>query len=326
MNAKAATVESKLNWKKTGTFLYNNLIVIGIILLAVYAAISEPRYFTFDNLENIIRQLGALSMTAIGMTFVIIAGYIDLSIVGMFSFVSVFTLSLVPVFGEIPALLMGMALGTLCGVLDAVILSFVGAKDDADAVFLTFGMSTVFFALALLWSGGSTIRLTTITPIAKFLGKGEILGLPSPFFLFLILLVIAHIFLMKTKTGAEIRLSGGNRQAARLSGISSRKAIIISFAVLGFTVALGSIIQFTRTTAAGPTNGTGFETNSILAVVIGGTRLKGGLGSVLRTTIGIVLVTAMSNALNLIGVPTNLQDLFKGAILVLAIWLDYRRK
>ena len=139
-------------------------------------------------------------------------------------------------------------------------------------------------------------------------------------------MTITHIFLMKTKTGREIRLTGGNRVAAKLAGISSVKSTLISFSLLGLTVALGAIIQFSRTTSAGPIIGAGFEVNSILAVVIGGTRLKGGEGSVIRTFIGVLLVVVMANAMNMIGVPTKMQDIVKGAILMLAIWLDYRRK
>lgn len=315
-------LDKKTFWQKINPYV----IIIGLIVLAIYAAIVEPQFISGRNLQNIMRQFGALSLTSIGMTFVIIAGYIDLSIVGMFSFVSVFTISLIPVMGEIPAMLVGMALGMLLGFLDGVVLSFVGARDDADAVFVTFGMSTFYFAMALIWSGGNTIRLPEQSKIIEYIGQGSILYLPVSFFIFVVVVAIAHIFLMKTKTGLEIRMVGGNRNAARICGISSKKATMLVYTILGLTVAIGSIIAFSRTTTAAPVVGRGFEMNSILSVVIGGTRLKGGLGSVLRTMIGVLLVTVMANALNLIGVSVYLQSVAKGAILMLAIWLDYRRK
>ncbi len=326
MNVQTATINRKVNWTEIWARLNPYVIIIMLIILAIYAAIMEPAFLTGRNMQNIMRQFGALSLTAIGMTFVIIAGLIDLSIVGMFSFVSVFTISLIPVFGEVPALLLGIGMGMLCGLVDGIILTFIGARSDADAVFVTFGMSTFFYAMALIWSKGTTIRLPDHSAIISFIGKGEIFFLPVSFFIFLIVMFLAHILLMKTRTGREIRLVGGNRDAARLCGISSGKVTVLVFMILGFTVAIGSIIAFSRTTTAAPVVGKGYEMNSILSVVIGGTRLKGGLGSVIRTTIGVLLVTIMANALNLMGVPVNMQGVAKGAILVIAIWLDYRRK
>jgi len=325
-NNELAVQRTNLNWRSVWNSINPYIIIIAIALLAIYTAIVEPQFATGQNFQNIMRQFGALSLTAIGMTFVIIGGFIDLSIVGMFSFVSVVMVSIMPKVGELNAMLIGIALGILCGLLDGAILSFVGAKSDADAVFITFGMSTVFFSLALITSKGATIRIPSGCTISPIIGKHEIFYLPVSFYIFLVAMVIAHIFLMKTKTGREIRLTGGNRAAAKLCGISSVKCTLLVYAILGFTVALGAIIQFARTTSAGPNIGNGFETNSILAVVIGGTRLKGGLGSVIRTFIGVLLVTVMANALNLIGVPTKMQDIFRGAILILAIWLDYRRQ
>lgn len=318
--------DRKLDRKKVWEKINPYVIIIGLVILAIYAAIIEPQFLSGRNLQNIMRQFGALSLTSIGMTFVIIAGYIDLSIVGMFSFVSVFTISLIPVVGEIPAMLLGILLGMILGFIDGVVLSIVGAKNDADAVFVTFGMSTFYFALALIWSGGNTIRLPEQSNIVEYIGQGSIFYLPVSFFIFVVFMTVAHIFLMKTKTGLEIRMVGGNRYAARLCGISSNKTTILVYTILGLTVAIGSIIAFSRTTTAAPVVGRGFEMNSILSVVIGGTRLKGGLGSVLRTFIGVLLVTVMANALNLIGVSVYLQSVAKGAILMLAIWLDYRRK
>jgi len=316
----------KINWVTLWDSINPYVIIIGISLFAVYAAIVQPEFASGQNLQNIVRQFGALSLTAIGMTFVIIAGFIDLSIVGMFSLVSVTMVTLVPIVGEVPAMLIGILFSTLLGFFDGMVLSFVGAKDDADAVFVTFGMSTIFFSLALMLSQGSTIRLPIGSSVSLFIGSHQFFYLPISFYIFLVVMTITHIFLMKTKTGREIRLTGGNRVAAKLAGISSVKSTLISFSLLGLTVALGAIIQFSRTTSAGPIIGAGFEVNSILAVVIGGTRLKGGEGSVIRTFIGVLLVVVMANAMNMIGVPTKMQDIVKGAILMLAIWLDYRRK
>lgn len=325
MSIKPDVIESKFSWKLIKSVTSQYLIVLAIALLAIYASLVEPQFMTGGNLQNILRQFGSLSLTALGMTFVIIGGYVDLSIVGIFSLVSMVTVSLVSQVGEVPALLIGIALGTVCGLLDALILIFVGARNDADAVFVTFGMSTFYFALALIFSGGATVHLPE-NVVFKLIGQGEFFYIPVAFFIFLVAMLISHFFLTKTKSGREIRLTGGNRAAARLVGISSPKSTILVYTLLGFFGAIGAIIHFSRVTTAAPIIGRGFELNSILAVVIGGTRFKSGMGSVLRTALGVLLVTLMANALNLIGVPANLQDVAKGAILILAIWLDYRRQ
>ena len=316
----------KMNRSKLWSQINPYVIIIAIGLLSIYTAFVEPQFATWTNFQNIVKQFGVLSLTAIGMTYVIIAGYIDLSIVGMFSFVAVVTLRMADAFGEIQAILIGLALATFCGLLDALVLVLVGAKNDADAVFITFGMSTIFYGLGLFVSGGATQRLPSESPIFDFIGKAKFLTLPMSFFIFLVIMLIAHLFLSYSKTGREVRYTGGNRAAARLSGISSAKSTIIAYTALGLTVGIGTILYSARTTAAGPVAGQGMEINSILAVVIGGTRLKGGLGSVPRTFIGVLLVILLENSLNLIGVSTTMRDVFKGAILILAIWLDYRRQ
>ena len=296
-------------------------------MLGVYTAIVEPKFFAADNFQNILRQFGALSLASVGMTFVIISGLFDLSIVGIFSLVSVVTLGLVGIIGAIPAMLLGMVLGILCGIIDALCLVLAGARNDAEAVFITYGMGTVFSAVALMYCKGQTIRLSGgVSPLINFIGWGSYLYIPVSFFLFLIVMLIAHFFLSKTKTGTEIRMMGGNREAARLAGLLISRNTVIVFAILGLTATIGAIVNFTRTTTAAAGAGAGYEVNTILAVVIGGTRIKGGHGSVLRTTIGVFLVTILENALNMIGLSSYMKEAVKGLILILAIWLDYRRE
>jgi len=325
-DTQAISIQRRIDWNKLWQAINPYVIIIMLVGLAIYAAIVEPAFLTGRNMQNIMRQFGSLSLTAIGMTFVIIAGYVDLSIVGMFSFVSVFTISLIPVVGEIPAMLLGIVMAMVCGMLDGAILSFVGARSYGDAVFVTFGVSTFLYAMALVWSGGNTIRLPEHSDIIAYLGKGEILFLPVSFFIFLVVMAAGQLFLTRTRTGREILLVGGNRDAARLCGVSSNKITILVYTILGFTVAIGSVIAFSRTTTAAPVVGKNYDLNSILSVVIGGTRIGGGRGSVVRTLIGVLLITVMANALNLIGVSVNWQVAVKGAILFIAIWLDYRRK
>jgi ribose transport system permease protein len=125
--------------------------------------------------------------------------------------------------------------------------------------------------------------------------------------------------------GRAISLTGGNKTAARLAGVNVSRAIVVIYTICGFMAGVGAIVLFSRITTAAPVIGAGYETNAILAVVVGGTTLRGGNGSVLRTVLGVLLVILMSNCLDLLNVSTYLQVTVKGAILVFAIWLDNRR-
>lgn len=305
------------------------LVLVMITALVVLTAIVEPKFLTPRNLTNIMRQFGPLIMVSLGMTFVIIGGFIDLSVAGIINLVAVVTISLIGPWGQVPALLTGLAIGAGSGALNAVAILTSGALTQAEALFLTFGMSTVFSALALLYSGGQTMHfwdITTSKSMFETIGAGTIGPFSVSFLIFLVVLLILWVFQTKTTEGRAISLTGGNKTAAHLSGIRILRSIFVIYVVSGLMTAVGAVVLFSRITTAAPVIGAGYETNAILAVVVGGTALKGGKGSVLRTVMGVLLVILMSNSLNLLGVSTYLQVAVKGAILVLAIWLDNRKQ
>jgi len=291
--------------------------------------VVEPKFLYPANLVNIMRQFGPLIMVSLGMTFVIIGGFIDLSVAGTINLVAVVTISLIQPIGQVPALLVGLAIGTICGALNAILILSSGALTQAEALFLTFGMSTVYSAIALLYSHGSTLHFWDIAgskSLFEAIGGGNVGPLSVSFVLFLACLAVLWVFQEKTVEGRFIRLTGGNKTAARLAGVNVSRAIVLIYTLCGFMTGVGAIVLFSRITTAAPVIGAGYETNAILAVVVGGTTLLGGKGSVLRTVMGVGLVTLMSNCLDLLNVSTYLQVAVKGAILVLAIWLDNRKQ
>ncbi|MGA2480741.1 MAG: ABC transporter permease [Spirochaetia bacterium] len=305
------------------------LVLVMITVLVVLTAIVEPKFLKPQNLVNIMRQFGPLMMVSLGMTFVIIGGFIDLSVAGIINLVAVVTISLIGPWGQVPALLAGLALGAGCGALNAAAILTSGALTQAEALFLTFGMSTVFSAFALLYSGGMTMHfwdIKTSKSMFETIGAGSVGPFSVSFVIFLVVLLILWVFQTKTTEGRAISLTGGNKTAARLSGIRILRSIFVIYVVCGLMTGVGAVVLFSRITTAAPVIGAGYETNAILAVVVGGTTLKGGKGSVLRTVMGVLLVSLMSNCLNLLGVSTYLQVAVKGAILVLAIWLDNRKQ
>lgn len=162
-------------------------------------------------------------------------------------------------------------------------------------------------------------------PVTRTLGAGTLGILSHSFILFLFFLAVLFIFQSKTFLGRAIAYTGGNLNAAELGGIPTKRIMIFIYALCGFMTAVGAIVLFSRVSVTVPTVGTFFERDAIMAVVVGGTSLLGGKGSVLRTVMGVSLVILMSNCMNLMGVNTHMQEVVRGAILVLAVWLDHRR-
>jgi len=314
---------------KVGDFVMEYLVLIAIILLVVVTAIIEPRFLTLDNFRNIMRQFGPLSFTALGMTFIIVGGFIDLSLPGMIGLISMITLSLYDVVGEVPAMMIGIAFGTSLGILNGTILVASGATTQAKALFITFGMSQIYGATSQLYTSGSPIDRNFIEhpmPITQALSTGSVGGIfPIAFFVFLFFLAVLLVFQKKTLTGRSINYTGGNFVAAELGGIPTKRIMITIYAICGFMTAIGAIVLFSRVPVAVPLLGVNFERDSIMAVVVGGTSLVGGRGSVLRTVLGVSLVILLSNCMNLMQIQTHMQEVFRGAVLVLAIWLDHRR-
>ena len=311
------------------SILKEYLVLVMILCLAIVTAIIEPKFVSAANLVNIMRQFGPLILVALGMTFVIVGGFIDLSVAGTINLVAVVTISLIDPLGQGGALLTGLVLGSICGAMNAVLILASGATTQAEALFITFGMSTVYSSFALIYSGGSTMHfwdLTSSHEVFDAIGAGSVGPLSVSFVIFLVVLVILWIFHTKTAAGRAISLTGGNKTAARLAGVPVSRSIVVIYTIAGFMAALGAIVLFSRVTTAAPVIGYGFETNAILAVVVGGTTLKGGKGSVLRTVMGVLLVILLNNSLNLLGVSSYMQFAVRGAILVFAIWLDNRKE
>ena len=320
-------MSTQLSIRKLGHSVLRNYVLIAIALLVAVTIVIEPKFMTQANLINIMRQFGPLVMVSLGMTFVIIGGFIDLSVAGTISLVAVVTITLIEPLGQVPAVLVGLTIGAFCGYLTAVLVLTSGAVTQAEALFITFGMSTVYSAVALMYSGGATEHmryLTGDTSLIEALGQGSVGIFSVSFLVFLACLAVLWVFQTQTRMGRAICLTGGNKTAAHLCGVPVSRSIIVIYTISGLMAAVGAIVLFSRITTASPVIGAGYETNAILAVVVGGTTLKGGKGSVLRTVMGVLLVILMSNCLNLLGVTPYMQVVLKGAILVLAIWLDNR--
>lgn len=308
------------------SLLSNYFVGCCIILLIIVTIIREPRFLSVENLINIVRQLGPLSLVSLGMTFVILAGYLDLSVAGTISLSAVITVSLIEPLGQVGAILVGLLVGTVAGALIGLVVLLVGANRKSEALFISYGMGMAYGALALIYSGGVTQKLPAGLKVFEAIGKGGWGIVSVSLLIFVFCLVILQILQSKTYIGRSVMLAGGNPVASRLTGIPVSTVVVLIYTLSGLMAAIGGVVLFSRVTTASPVIGKTYETNAITAVLIGGTSLKGGSGSVLRTLLGVVLISLMSNCMNLLGISTYMQSVVRGLVLILAIWLDSKKK
>ena len=298
---------------------------MAIAVLVIVTSFVEPKFLTVANFDNIIRQFGTLIFAALGMTFVIMAGFIDLSIGGIISLVAVVTVTLIDKVGQGPAILIGISVGLICGLINSALILTSGALTQAESLFITFGMSLVYGAVALMYVQGVTQFLTySTTDISIFdaINSGGDRVPVRVAVMFLVCLAILYVIERRTYMGRAVVLTGGNKVAARLAGVPISRTIVMIYAISGVLSAIGAVVLVSRVTLADPTMGTPYMTQAILAVVVGGTALIGGRGSVLWTVVGTFLLILLNNCLNLLGVSSYIQFMLRGVILILVIWLD----
>ena len=315
--------------RSISSILRNYLVIFAILALVLVTVIVEPRVLSILNITNIISQLGCLSLVALGMTIAIIGGYIDLSVVGIINLVAIVTIMLINPLGQVAALMIGLSLGVLLGFINSLVILSAGATTMFTALFITYALSAVYSATAMIISQGQTIQMFFIegnTSIFNAIGSGAVGIFSLPFIGFIVILIVLNIFQKKTYMGHAIELTGGNKSAARLASIPVKKATILIFMISGLMAALTGIVLFTRIGKAQPTIGNGYDMQAILAVVVGGTTLAGGKGSVARTFLGLLLISLLSNCMDLLGVSPYMKNTLTGMVLILAIWLDNRKE
>jgi ribose transport system permease protein len=292
-------------------------IIAALVLVCLVMTVLSENFMTDRNLTNILAQSSVVGIAAVGATFVIITGGIDLS-VG----------SSVAVSGMVAAILVNGGLPPLLGVLLCVVVALtIGVFNGFSIAWL--GLVPFIVTLAALGMGrGLTLQLsegqsvyglpTTLT----WLGGGKVGSIPVPLFVMLIVFVIGHIVLTRTTLGHAIVAVGGNRQAARLSGIRDKRVLFAVYVIAGLCAGLAALILVGRIGAATPTAGVGLELQVIAAVVIGGTSLFGGKGSMIGTLIGVLLIAVINNGLTLLDVSPFWVQFIQGALIFVAVLLD----
>ncbi len=294
--------------------------VIALVILLVLGSILAPSFWTTGNILNVLSQISVLGIGALGMTFVIITRYFDLSIAGFLSLSGILVVGLQSSLGTIGAIFATIIVAVLVGLFNGTILRVIKG-DFGASIMITFGTGTIFSAIALLYSKGYTL-VPKQDALFLWFGNGRIFSIPVPVILFLLFALLLHIILKYSVFGRAVYLTGANPVSARLSGIPIHRIQTITFIILAILVAVGGLIRSSQTLGATATAGQGYELDVIAAVAIGGTSLAGGAGNIMRTMIGVLIIGVLNNLFVLIGLSTYDQMMAKGAIIIAALLLD----
>ena len=292
-------------------------LTIVVILLAIIFSFINPKFATTTNLLNILTQASYYIILAVGMTFVIAAAGIDLSVGSLLALITVVNFELIkgglnPIVGVILMFLMGGILGAFTGYLITYI--------NIPPFIATLGVMVSLRGLALVHSAGKMHY--GLPESLTWFGQGEILGIPVPVLISLIFALFGAWLFNRTKFGLHVRSIGGNREAARLVGINIKMIEILVYCFMGLCVALGGLIMIARIDSTQATIGTSMEIHVIAAVIIGGTSLFGGKGTIFGTLLGAILLSMMTNALVIAGVDYFWQLFIMGIIVLIAVTIN----
>ena len=274
-----------------------------------------------DNLLNVTRQVSINAVISVGMTLVILTGGIDLSVGSILAFAGSITAGLLSG-GQslIPAIIVGVVAGAFIGMINGALITRAGIPP----FIATLGTMTAARGFTLVYTDGRPI--TGMEEAFRFLGGGYIAGIPVPVIIMAVIFLLAHIMLTRTKFGRYVYAIGGNEEAARLSGIGTKKILLSVYTLAGLLAGFSGVIMASRLNSAQPTAGAGFELDAIAAVVLGGTSLSGGVGTVGGTLIGAMIIGVLDNGLNLLNVSSFYQQVAKGVVILLAVYVDKKRK
>lgn len=300
----------------TRYFIQSLLVILVVILAAV-----NPYFRTVGNMENILLQASFAGIGAAGMTLLIVSGAFDLSVAGLLGLCGVFISQLLPFLGVVLTALAALLFGILLGVVNGLVVT----KLRIPAFIATLGMMNIYLALAFIWTQGSRV-IAVSDPTFDLLGTGTLFGLlPIPFLAMIVIYLVCYGILNRTIYGRCLRAVGSSEIAARTAGLSVDFIRILAFAIVGGCSALAGVFLTAELSSASAIMATGYELTVIAAVVIGGTSLKGGEGTLFGSFTGALLFAVISSALNILNVAAYWQYVVTGIFLISALGLQALR-
>jgi ribose transport system permease protein len=298
--------------------VFGGTALAALLIIAAVIAALEPQFFTPSNLLNIGRQASVLVIVSCGMTMVILSGAIDLSVGSAIALCSVVGASLATNVGLSALLTIAImiGLGAVIGAVKGALIAWGGI----NSFIVTLGMMTVLRGMALTFTGGYPI--SGVPDAVRFLGFGVVGGVPMPLIVAAIVFVLVALLLSKTVLGRHIYAIGGNETSSFIAGVPVNLTKLMVFVVSGALCGLAAVVLLGRLGAGLPTAAQGMELDAIAAVILGGSSLFGGRGSVFGTLFGALILAVLQNGLNLMGVNSFIIQILSGVIIILAVLLD----
>ncbi len=300
-------------------------ITLALLALFVLFSILSPYFFNLENLINVLRQVSLLGIIAMGMSLVIVCGEIDLSVGSVYGasaiVAGVMLVNGTPVW---LAVILGLAVALVFGIINGLLVTYA----RIPAMIATLGMMNMARGLALIFSGGRVVNLSPRTvsdpslPAFLFMGQGKIFDIPVMSIVFILVAILVYLLFSRTILGFRMRAVGGSKNAARASGIDERVIKIVAFSIVGLLSGLAGLLNISFLGNVQGTTGQGMEMNAIAAVIIGGTSLSGGVGTIIGTVIGVLIMGVLNNGIILLGVSPFWQMTIIGAVIIVAVALD----
>ncbi|MFF5211825.1 ABC transporter permease [Streptosporangium sp. NPDC000396] len=287
-----------------------------LLLVGVVLSVASPVFLTPTNLLNVALATSVAALLAAGQTYVIILAEIDLSVGTTLGFSSVVTAMTLRDHGLLPALVAGLATGAAVGLVNGLLVT----KTRMPSFIATLATMSVLGGLTLQVTSGNPVPVTDYD--FQGIGQAAFAGVPVPVWIMLVAFAVFGFVLARTRFGRYVYATGDNAEAARLSGIRIHRIKILAFVISGLLASVAGFIITARLSTAQPTAGSGLELAAIAAVIIGGTSLAGGRGSLLGTLVGALVLGVIDNGMNLLDVSPFLQNVVKGLVILLAVFLD----
>lgn len=294
------------------------VIAMMVVFIIIVVSFSGSKFFTAKNITNLLRSVSVVGIMSCAVTLVMISGNIDLSLGWMIGFCAVITGQHSGNFGE--ALFWAVLAGVSCGALNGFLVGIL----RLNAFIGTLGTMYIFKGITTLYSDGRFVTKLDPSTVLKFVGQGEILGIPTPIVVFIFFAILFWFLLKKTDFGTRVYAVGANPVSALFSGIRPWGIVLAVYMLAGFATGVAGTVFYAKVMSVQPYSGVGLEFDVLTAVVLGGTSVTGGKGNVFGTLLGVVFVGILSNGFTLMGLGSNATYITQGIILLIAMWADVK--
>lgn len=305
--------------KTAADFLIKYRVFVIFAVLFIIMALSSDFFLSKANLLNMLRQLSINGILAVGMTFVLITGGIDLSVGAILTFSAMVGCSFIEKddpYPVITAIAIALSIGLAIGLINGLLV----AKGKVPAFIVTLGTQLMAAGAALLLRNGSPIP--GLKDEYNVIGAGTVLGIPLPIIIFFVIMLVGGFLLRSTRFGRHTYAVGGNPVAARACGINDKAITVWVYVISGLCAAIAGIVLSARVRTATPTAGSGYELDAIAAAVLGGTSLTGGIGNMWGTLAGVLIIGLLNNGMDLLNIQSYIQDIIQGFIIIAAVYID----